>query len=478
MKLKLLCTSLGLALAACGDDAKNTPPDAAPVVDAPPPVDAPPSGFTPPTPFAVPLSAAGADQLQSATAAPDGKFYAAGFAAATLTGPRLVTVVKYSSTGPDATFGTGGVFTTAVEFRGGSDEIDITTQADGKILVSATVASPTDAADRDIAVIRVLATGALDPTFGDQGVAVINLSDAFKMDAARVGLDAARAIAVDASGIYVHAVARALGEVSPGNPRQDTDFALVKLDATGHVDLTFGGLGIGQARLDIGQSAATPRAIKLLGDGKILASGYANSPGLGTTQPVLYKLTAAGTLDPSFATGGVFHDTVLALQTEVYNFAVHGNSIVTGGYGRETGATNDYISLRFDLTTGVRDMTWGGAVKGAVIFDPSGAMLGSNCRSALALPNGKTLMLGSTGPGNMPAQDATFAVLDADGKLDTSYGTGIHKFVLGANGNDQFWGAAISGDQVSLVGYKGGLAVDAQTATMNDDAYGIVFKLR
>lgn len=466
--------ALGLTLAACGDGPRTAPPDAQGAIpDARPPVDAA-VPFAPPTPFAVPLSAAGPDQLQSATAAPGGKFYAAGFAAQTLTGPRFVTVVRYSATGPDPTFGTGGVATTAVDFRGGADEVDITTQADGKILVSATVASPTNPLDRDIAVIRLLETGLPDPAFGDHGVATINLSDAFDTGTALVGADAARAITADAAGIYVHAAARALGEATPGNPRRDTDFTVVRLDDTGHVDATFGEQG--QFRLDIGQSAATPRGIKILPDGKLLASGYANSPGLGTTQPVLYKLTAQGRLDATFAEAGVFHDTVLALQTEVYNFALHGSKLVTGGYGREVGTTNDYVSLRFDLATGARDLTWGGAAKGAVVFDPSGAMLGSNCRNALALPDGKTLLIGSTGPGNMPAQDAVFAVLDADGKLDARYGTGVHKFPLGANGNDQFWGGAVSGDQVSVVGYKGGGA--AQTETTNDDAFGAVFTLR
>ncbi|MBC7975889.1 MAG: hypothetical protein H7138_13025, partial [Myxococcales bacterium] len=417
----------------------------------------------------------GPDQLQSATAAPGGKFYAAGFAAQTLTGARFVTVVKYGATGLDTTFGTNGVVTTTVDFKGGSDEIDITTQPDGKLLVSATVAGATNPADRDVAVFRLLDTGAIDTTFGTNGLTTFSFNDAFDAGTMLIGTDAPRGLTADATGIFVHGIARAFGELTPGNPRQDTDFAVAKLDLTGNRVTTFGEQD-GQFRLDIGKSTATARGIKVLPDGKLLAGGYANSPGLGTTQPVLYKLTAEGKLDTTFAAGGLFHDTVLAVQTEVYNFAVHGDKIVTTGYGREVGATNDFISLRFELATGMRDMTWGGAAKGAVLFDPSGTMLGSNCRSGLALPDGKTLMIGSIGPGNMPAQDAVFAVLDASGKLDTAYGTGVHKFVLGANGNDQFWGGAVSGDQVSVVGYKGGGA--AQTEASNDDAFAAVFTLR
>ena len=59
-----------------------------------------------------------------------------------------------------------------------------------------------------------------------------------------------------------------------------------------------------------------------------------------------------------------------------------------------------------------------------------------------------------------------------------TYGTGIHRFPLGSNGNDQFWGGAVSGDQVTVVGYKGGGAAASQTETSNDDAFAAVFTAR
>ena len=110
-----LTTVLALA-AACGDNGASQDPgpdaaqldaapdvDAGPDVDAAPPVDAAP--FVLPTPFSVPLSAGGPDQLQAARPGPNDTFYAAGYAAATPTGPRLVTVVQFSSTGPVAAQG-------------------------------------------------------------------------------------------------------------------------------------------------------------------------------------------------------------------------------------------------------------------------------------------------------------------------------------------------------------------------------------
>jgi hypothetical protein len=136
--------------------------------------------------------------------------------------------------------------------------------------------------------------------------------------------------------------------------------------------------------------------------------------------------------------------------------------------------------MKFDTLTGVRDASFGDAPNGAVVVDPSGAMVGDNCRSAIALPGGKTLLIGSAGPANQVAQDAAFVVLDADGKLDAAYGDGAHTIAFGPDGggNDQLWGGAVSGDFALLVGYRGGGAAADQTADKNDDAYLVLLPVQ
>ncbi len=465
-----------LALVACGDSTAVLPdaatPDAPLAIDAPR-LDAP--SYTAPTPFAIPLSVAGPDQLQAAIAGPNDTFYAAGFAAQTLTGSKAVTVVKLSATGPVTGFGTAGVATTGfVSAAGSAGEIALVAQASGKIVVVATVANIVNPLDRDIVVFRLDGTtGALDTTFGTGGSVVLDLNTALDATVA-AQRDASRSVAVGPNDvIYVLGSQRRNDTIAT-----DTDIAVVRLTANGVVDTTFGVAG--KFTHDIQNVNATMRGIHALADGSMVAFGYANTPAVGnTTQALIYKITSAGVLDTGFATGGFFHDSVLTTQTETYNGAFHGNKFVTGGYGRESsaaGVTNDYISLRFDVATGARDLTWGGAPNGAVVFDPSGTMAGSNCRNAVALPGGKTLLIGSMGPSNMPAQDALFAVLDANGALDRAYGDGIHTYPLGANLNDQFWGGAVSGNTALIVGYKGGGATPTDTA--NDDAWGLLLPLR
>lgn len=473
--MRLTLASLAF-VAACGDDLKSSARPDAPPVDPDAAPDAPPDAnpYVPPAPFAVPISAAGPDQLQSLAPGPDGTFYAAGFSAATVAGVRNVIVVKLTATGLDTTFGGGdGIATTTTEFKGGSDEIDIAVQSTGKIVVSATVANAGNANDRDVAVLRLLDTGEPDPDFGVAGVRVLDLNTAHDNGTMLVGLDSARSIAIGPGDvIFVHALQRGEGTKTGGGPRTDTDFAVTKLSADGAPELAYGG-GDGKYLLDITESNATPKGLTAFADGTVIANGYANSPGLGTVQPVLFKLSAVGEPVTAFADQGLFHETVLQAQTEIYGVAVHGNNLVTGGYGREvTDAQNDWVSLRFDATTGARDLTWGGTTNGAVVIDPAGMMAADNCRNAIALPGGKTALIGSTGPGNVPEQNAVFAILAADGTLDPAFGGKAHVYPLGANGNDQFWGGAVSGGKAMIVGYKGGGMT--QTETVNDDAWAIV----
>src|SRR3954471_11449400 len=142
--------SLGLLLAACGDNPKPATPDSGVPADAP--VDMAPA-YIQPAAALVPLSDKGPDQLQAVTAAPDGKFYTAGFFAQTAVvgAPRILVVIKAGADGRgDATFGNGGLAVLSdprLLFKGGTDEIDIATQSDGKIVVSATVASPANPDD-------------------------------------------------------------------------------------------------------------------------------------------------------------------------------------------------------------------------------------------------------------------------------------------------------------------------------------------
>lgn len=507
-----LTSTLLLAAAACGDNKTGTipPADSGPLDGSTDPdgsdePDAPSdsmSMFTPPTPMALVRSAMGPDQLLAAVAGPGGSFYVAGWASTAPTGaPRHIFVGKLGADGtPDATFGTEGFLTTTINYRGAVSELDLVALADGSLLLTATVdaaaVNPVDQNDTDIALIKITANGALDTTFGGgDGIVTHNLNTSILNSATPptpVGRDGVRNVALGAAGeIFIIGFQRGEGnQTGTLNPRVDTDFVVAKFTAAGALDTTWGG-GDGKYLQDIylmnAHSNATPHAIAV-DSGAVVAGGYANA-GLSTgPQAVLFRLQADGTLDTGFASGGVFHDVVLGTQTEIYGWARHDNALVTSGYGRQTGAINDYIALRFDLTTGARDTTtWGNTMPktGLAFFDatPADATGGNNARNAVGLPDGKTLMIGSsqrTANADMmtpQVTDAVIAVLDADGDLDTAYGTGIMTFALGDDGVDQFWGGAVSGTNALVVGWRGARA-STQTAADNDDSYVVVLPLQ
>jgi uncharacterized delta-60 repeat protein len=506
MKKLALITSV-LFVTACGDNNKPSNPDANDI-DAPPidaaEIDAPPA-WVQPMAHSFQLSATQPDVMMSVAPGPAGSFFVAGYLDTDVGGgtiERRIIVFKLGANGmPDNGFGSGGKVDTGFVFVGGTDDIDIVTLSSGELLISATVAAETpngaDAGDRDIGLIKLSATGTPVNGWGTAGL----LRHSFNTSLTSANRDAARGLAIGADGsIYVSGSGRGPGNQQPGNTvaRTDIDFYVAKFTSAGVLANNWGDADSGQRAVDLFLPAfgtttpdvhagATARGVIALADGSIISGGYVSATLTASPQAVLFKFDENGDLDPDFADGGRFHTTVWGGQTEVYNLALHGDHVVTGGYGREAATgPNDWVSMRFNVNTGARDMTWGGATLGKNLFDvdPSIQDEGSNCRNIIALPNGKSLLIGSTGTAASgqppsPSQDAAFAVLKADGTLDTAYGTGLAKYKLSttADGADQFWGAAVNGDKVLIVGWRGATIANPQTADNNDNSYAVLLDL-
>lgn len=466
---------LAVGLVACGDDgAPATPdarPDGPPAPDAPP--DAPPSSYTKPEAKPVVISAGTADALQSASPGPGGTFYAAGFRAATLGGTRNVVLVKLTAAGAlDTTFNTTGIVETPLVTPGGNGDIVVATASDGKIVIAATLVGDPTPRTRTSASCATTRTARSTPGSGPTARCA-------STSARSTWRAASRSTAPTGSTSRPCRAARAT-RWAP-NPRTDTDFTVARVTAAGALDATYGTAG--KFSLDIyaagTHTSATARALHVAADNTVIAGGYATVPGVGNgqnPQAVVYKLTAAGALDPTFGTGGYFNEGVLQLQTEVYNLAIHGTHFITGGYGRETGTANQYVFMRFATATGVRDTAWGGAgaINGAVLIDPSSGLAGSNLRNVIALPGGKTLFVGSANFDGASGSNAIIGVIDAQGALDTeTFGDALFSYEL--DGADAFWGAAVSGTNAIAVGFKG--RVGDETAANNDDSYVAVIPL-
>ncbi|MGH3850896.1 MAG: hypothetical protein ACRDRT_14545 [Pseudonocardiaceae bacterium] len=113
------------------------------------------------------------------------------------------------------------------------------------------------------------------------------------------------------------------------------DFEFIRLTADGQLDPTFGNGG--KTTVDVG-GYAFPRQTAIQQDGKIVASGYVDTVASDPVEPftlgVVIRLNANGTLDTTFNGTGIVRADLLGQNTEFYDIAMQGSSVLTTGYGR------------------------------------------------------------------------------------------------------------------------------------------------
>jgi len=289
--------------------------------------------------------------------------------------------------------------------------------------------------------------------------------------------DTAWDLKVDNSSGTEKLVVAGHGSAAEGSGRTDNDRYITRLlAADGSVDPDFNGgkpftYHSAQALGDNG------RRIQVEADGAILSAGYTNLGDTLRNHVILIRLNADGTLDQSFggfvapqssvdavglaATPGVaVFNPLVADQgfAEAYGAAkLSDGSYVTTGYGGATGegvpstlgfkTTEGPDIVSFKVKGNTLDTSYGS--NGNAVVQSEGMGLKSaedRGRFAVALPGDRTLHAGRFG--GVPA----VVVLDASGKLDTSVsGDGILE-LPNDTVNAQFFGAALSpdGKQIAL----------------------------
>jgi uncharacterized delta-60 repeat protein len=173
-------------------------------------------------------------------------------------------------------------------------------QSDGKILLAGQANHGVGGSNEDFAVLRVMANGNIDTTFGTGGWSFVPFDQGGGLD------DFAEAITIDAQSRIILA-----GRYQTA---QGSDWAVARLLANGQLDMTFasgGRLAVGMAS---GSESAEANAINVLPDGRMLIggytylSGYTGPPGLHVVAPLAAAamLMPNGILDTRFGTGGKF----------------------------------------------------------------------------------------------------------------------------------------------------------------------------
>jgi uncharacterized delta-60 repeat protein len=208
----------------------------------------------------------------------------------------------------DATFGTGGTVTTS--FADGAAGVGAFEQSNGDIVAVAQV-NFVNNVGTGIGLVRYTSAGELDTTFGTNGITVT----AF----AGIGFDPF-GFAVQKNGHIL------IGGVATKSGRNE--FGLARYTATGVLDTTFGTGGL--VRTKVGARSDAPSALLLQPNGQIVMGGFEVAEGNFPGMMSLVRYNANGNLDVTFGKGGIALASVALLGPETLALLSNGDYLAVG----------------------------------------------------------------------------------------------------------------------------------------------------
>lgn len=328
----------------------------------------------------------------------------------------------------DLSFGSDG--TTITPVAAGDDQAyAIALQSDGKIVVAG---DASNGSNLDVAVLRYLADGSLDATFGVGGIVVTAIGP---------GDDRGYGIALQTDGKIV-----VTGEASTACCGQDT--AVLRYLADGSLDPDFGG-GSGMTWVAVGPGDSYGGAVAVQADGNIVVGGAGNIVG-GDLDFAVFRLMPGGGIDASFGAGGTAITEFSIADDKAWSLGIQPDGkIVVAGTQSDDG--NGNFALARYLDDGSLDSSFGGdgTVVSAITISQDVLLSGT----LLLQPDGKIVVGGST------VQDSSvFAVARylSDGSLDASFdGDGV---AVLTGGPSFAYGLALQADGkiVSTASHGGG----------------------
>ena len=214
----------------------------------------------------------------------DGKIIAAGTNYRDFSSNSDFGLVRYNSNGTlDTSFGTNGLVST--DYDGMLDAASsVLIQSDGKIVAVGSASS--SATFYDFAVVRYLANGQIDTSFGSAGKV--------RTDFGGANLDIAYAGTLQSDGKII-----AAGTTSD-RIGSKTPFAVARYNSNGTLDTSFS--SDGRTSVDFGGYFQAVYQVLVQPDGKIVTAGYPNSEG-SDSDFLLSRLNSNGSLDTTFGAG-------------------------------------------------------------------------------------------------------------------------------------------------------------------------------
>ncbi len=229
--------------------------------------------------------------------------------------------VRYNTDGSlDTSFDGDGIATTPIGL--GYDAVgDVTIQPDGKIILAGSSRVGTD---DGFALARFDVDGSLDTTFDGDGTVTTQIG---------ASTDSASAVTVEPDGSIVAA------GYSVGT---NADFAVARYNPDGSLDTSFDGDGV--TTTPIGTISDIANAVAVLPGGRILAAGYAQTTDYDFA---LVRYEADGSLDATFGTGGKVKAPIGSGWDLGYGMAVQPDGNVVVGGTTNNGTDFDIALARF-----------------------------------------------------------------------------------------------------------------------------------
>jgi uncharacterized delta-60 repeat protein len=345
---------------------------------------------------------AGGDDAASAVAIQsDGKIVAVGAAYMGSATRGDFALARYNTDGSlDATFGVGGKVTTDFYQRGDAANA-VVIQGDGKIVVGGTTRNSI-LHQFQLGLARYNTDGSLDAGFGTGGLVSTTI----------LGLDdEILALALQTDGKIVAAGYTYIGGLN-------YDFAVARYSGTdGSLDAGFGTGGI--VTTDFAGGDDNVNSVVIQADGKIVVAGHSYSAGPGYDFALARYSGVDGSLDPSFGSGGkVTTDFSGGFDAAGPLVIQPGGLLLVAGVATSGSGNSDFALARYHAVDGSLDATFGTGGKQTTDF--SG---GPDTATAVLLTASRIVAVGlATKP--VTGRDLALARYMSDGSLDSAWGNG------------------------------------------------------
>jgi uncharacterized delta-60 repeat protein len=331
------------------------------------------------------------------------------------------TVLRFNLDGTlDSTFGRNGVVNYPLEPSGTLIGVyDGLIDANRNILVGGYAGS-------NIFVMRLLPDGAVDTSFGSNGV--------FTSPGSLSGSAEGQALAIQPDGKVLAVGAQWGRKGSSGSS------LILRLTSTGALDPTFGSGGFVSFTSGTSGQALKAVAIQTLGTTSYIVAGGGNWLG---------RFTPSGALDPSFGSGGQAIGPTCGGTGYARSIYVDGSgNVFMLGYSNAGTSSGPYLNLTKYTSAGVLDTKSFGDVSGtartgSTFLNVFGGSSYPGWGASLILttnPTGTTQLV-ATGYGSTPGSPSyTYSILaryNLDGTIDPTFGGGV---VARGFGSGAAWG--------------------------------------